>query len=587
MSENRYTFEEIGKYLCKNNIHVGIAIANNQELFKEIQKAANSGVRHIEIGSLDKNSRSFGFSSSTVEEIRQTGKLSSITFAVHASPYANPSGFINRGFSLEERNRAIWEIKAAADFACQIKDRDKDTVVVVHANSFLRPISDVDPGIFRDEAMKTYYLVDPATEAVVGAISEQDRVYIPQQAKDNRGSLWLEDRNRVPITDSVTEKPIPRLAVDENGRIRGEEISFAEYSRRMQKSGKTQRQIIKDFLYLQRVAEINAAYLRLLEAERTLSDAQKRREKLLDTFFYCQEIIQRSPQERWQHERSIPDRLSSLGIPVPQDTRSIIALLEDELAHNQRIIEAARHALTAGWPQFSNIVRELREISTLEEYGLEVLSEAIAEIAEYCISLSNSRGRIRLAIENLPQPQMYGSHVRELWEIIERSRGKLSSRLQKRGYSRSESNRLANEYIGATLDIAHLYLFKAFYRGNAFHGWLVSQTKDLARKGVIFDLHLSDNRGLDDDHLPLGEGNIPFREVLTVLADTGYSGYVVIEAGGARATRHTLDKLRILPMSTDDELMRGYFPRQAFGGLFSKDDPERPTFGKDEQHARF
>jgi len=266
---------------------------------------------------------------------------------------------------------------------------------------------------------------------------------------------------------------------------------------------------------------------------------------------------------------------------VPQDTRSIISLLEDELAHNQRIIESGRQALTTGWPQFSSIVRELREIKPLEEHGLEVLSEAIAEIAEYCISASR-HSPIRLAIENLPQPQMYGSHINELLEIIEQSRRKLAKRLQKKGYGISESNRLAKEVIGVTLDVAHLNLFRQFYQGSAFHGWLVSQVKNLVRAGVIYNLHLSDNHGLDDSHLLLGEGNAPIKEVLGVLADNDYCGYVVVEAGGARATRHTLDKFGILPMATDDELMRGFSPRQSFGGLFSKDDPERPLFGKDE-----
>jgi len=583
MSEDRYNYEEIGKYLCKSNIRVGTAIlADNEEsLLKEIQKAANSGSRHIEIGSLDKNNaaRSFGFSSSTVEEIRQISKLSAVTLMVHASPYANISGFSNRGFSPEERNRVVCEVKAAIDFACKINDRDP--AVVLHANSFPRSISDVELGVFREETMKTYYLVDPATEALVGAISEQDRVYIPQQAKDSRGRpMWLEDRNRKPIVDSVAGQPIPRLAIDENGRIRGEEITFAEYSRRMQRSGKSQKEIIKSFLCLQRTAEINAAYLRLLEAERTISDAQARRDKLQDSLAYCRSLIKSSPQEIWQHERSIPDRLSSLGIPVPQDTRSIISLLEDELGHNQRIIESGRQALATGWPQFSNIVKQLREIKPLEEHGLEVISEAIVEIAEYCISASRY-SPIRLAIENLPQPQMYGSHLRELLEIIEQSRSKLSRRLQKKGYGTSESIRLAKEVIGATLDIGHLNLFRQLYQGSAFHGWLTSQVKDLASAGVIYNLHLSDNRGMDDSHLLLGEGNAPIKEVLGVLADNDYRGYVVVEAGGARATRHTWDKFGILPMATDDELMRGFTPRQAFGGLFSKDDPERPMFGKD------
>lgn len=581
---NDYTYEEIGKYLCKSNIRVGIAIiADGEEnLLKEIQKVANSGARHIEIGSLDKNNiaRSFGFSSSTVEEIRQVGKLSAVTFTIHASPYFNPSGFVNRGFSPEERNRTVREAKAAIDFACKINDKDTD--VVIHPNSFPRPISDIEPGVFAEETMKTYYLVDPVTEALVGGISEQDRVYIPQQAKDSRGRpLWLEDRDRKPILTSITEQPIPRLATGENGRIKGEELTFAEYSRRMQKSGKLQKEITKDFLYLQSAAQVNSMYLRLLEVERTLSDAQARRDKLQDTLDYCRSLIKSSSQEIWQHERTIPDRLSSLGIPVPQDTRSIISLLEDELTNNQRIIESGRQALTAGWPQFSNIVRELREIKPLEEHGLEVLSETIAEIAEYCISASR-HSPIRLAIENLPQPQMYGSHISELLEIIEQSRGKLSMRLQKKGYGISESNRLAKEVIGATLDVGHLNLFRQFYQGSAFHSWMVSQVKNLLRAGVIYNLHLSDNRGLDDSHLLLGEGNVSIKAVLGVLVDNDYKGHVVIEAGGARATRHTLDKFGILPMATDDELMRGFSPRQAFGGLFSKDDPERPLFGKDE-----
>lgn len=585
MSEDRYNYEEIGKYLCKSNIRVGTAILVDTEegLLKEIQKAVNTGVQHIEIGSLDKNNaaRSFGFSSSTVEEIRQISKLSAVTFTTHASPYTTISGFNNRGFSPEERNRAVREAKAAIDFACKIND--KYTAVVLHANSFPRPISDIEPGVFREETMKTYYLVDPVTEALVGAISEQDRVYIPQQAKDSRGRpLWLENRNRTPVFDSVAGQPIPRLATDENGRIRGEEITFAEYSRRMRRSGKSQKEITKDFLYLQSAAQVNSMYLRILEAERTLSDAQARRDKLQDTLDYCQSLIRSSPQEIWQHERSIPDRLSSLGIPVPQDTRSIISLLEDELQHNQRIIESGRQALTAGWPQFSNIVRELREIKPLEEHGLEVLSEAIAEIAEYCISASSSHSLIRLAIENLPQPQMYGSHISELLEIIEHSRRKLSKRLQKKGYGTSESIRLAKEAIGATLDIGHLNLFRQLYQGSAFHGWLISQIKDLASAGVIYNLHLSDNRSLDDSHLLIGEGNTPIKEVLGVLADNDYRGYVVVEAGGARATRHTWDKLGILPMATDDELIRGFTPRQSFGGFFSKDDHERPMFGKDE-----
>jgi len=36
-----------------------------------------------------------------------------------------------------------------------------------------------------------------------------------------------------------------------------------------------------------------------------------------------------------------------------------------------------------------------------------------------------------------------------------------------------------------------------------------------------------------------------------------------------------------VPRASDDELERGFNPRDAVSGLRWKDDPERPSFGKD------
>jgi len=581
MNENKYTFEEIGKLIGKRNI-LGTAVAFDDEegVLKGIQGAINTGARLIEIASLGRHgaARNFGFSSSLISEVRRTTKFNNLNINVHVSPYINIAGFDNRGFSLELRSQAVREAKAAIDFAYAIDAG----VLVLHPNSFPRSLSDIDSEVFSEGAIRAYYLVDPRNEQIIAALSEQDAVFIPEQAKDRSDPLWLLDRNRQPLLDSLSRKPIPRLATDANGRIRSEEVSFAEFIRREKKQGKSLNEIVKDFLYLQRAGEVNRVYLSLVHAERALSEAQERRDRLQETLSYYRTLNGTlSSEERWRLERSIQDSLSSRGISVPADIRSVVSLLEDELQANQHIIEASRQSIAQGWPQLSQVIEGLREIRLLEEHGLEVIAEAIAELGEYCLSKDEAKP-ICLTIENLALPQMFGSNASELLQIIDTSRKKLTLRLQERGYGSSESKRLARELIGATLDIGHLNSYRQYYHGDSFNKWMVSEARDLSKSGAIYNLHLSDNCG-DDSHLLLGEGNVPIKELLTVLVNDDYKGYVVVEGTGSPGViKHAFNLLGVLPRATDDELQRGFTPRQALYGLKWKDDPERPRFGRED-----
>lgn len=337
MSEDRYTFEEIGKLIGRRNI-LGTAVSFDDEenALKGIQGAVNTGARLIEIASLGRHgaARNFGFSSSVISEVRRIAKFNNLKINVHVSPYINISGFDNRGFSPEIRSQTVREVKAAIDFACAIDAG----VLVLHPNSFPRSLSDIDSEVFSEGTIRTYYLVDPRNEQIIAALSEQDAVFIPEQAKDRGSPLWLLDRNRQPLLDSLSRKPIPRLATDAKGRIRGEEVSFGEFIRREKRQGKSLNQIVKDFLYQQRVGEVNRVCLALVHAERSLSEAQTRRDRLHDTLEYYSNLNGTlSSEERWRLERSIQDSLSSRGISVPADIRSVVSLLEDELQVNQRM----------------------------------------------------------------------------------------------------------------------------------------------------------------------------------------------------------------------------------------------------------
>ena len=574
-----YSYQEIGKILGERNVKIGASFSFDDEgnLIKGIQEAINAGAKHLEIASLSRQgtARSFDLSSSIISEIGCIVRLSGATVGVHASPHLNISGFGTDGFSFETRNQAIREAKSSIDFAYAINAK----LLVIHPYSFPRPVSNIDPE-FKEESLKNFYLVEPRTERIVGVISEQDMVFIPQQAKDSRGSpLWLLDENRQPLLDRLAGKPIPRLATDENGRIRGAEMRFSEYIRRGKKEGKSLSEICNDFLHLQRLSEINRAYLGLAEAEKAILEAQSRRDRLQDTLDHYRKIDDvLSPDDRWRLEKIIPDRLSQLG--VPSDAKSVVKLLEEELEANYRIIEAAKQNIMRGRPQLTQHIESFREVRPLEDHGLEKISEAIAELAAYSFSRS-SGNPVRIAVENLPSPQMYGSCAMELLAIIEGARKNLAIRLKQRGCENPKT--MAQNIIGATVDVGHFNLCRQFYKGDAFDKWMISEVRKLSKENNIFNLHLSDNRGIDDSHLPLGEGNTPIREILKVLAEDGYRGYIVVEGHPTPAsTKHSFNLFGIVPRATDDELIKGFSPREAFGGLMQKDDPERPRLGREE-----
>ncbi|HLE46678.1 MAG TPA: TIM barrel protein, partial [Candidatus Thermoplasmatota archaeon] len=44
------------------------------------------------------------------------------------------------------------------------------------------------------------------------------------------------------------------------------------------------------------------------------------------------------------------------------------------------------------------------------------------------------------------------------------------------------------------------------------------------------NVHLHDNKGVVDDHLTLGDGEVPWKDAVRALVDSGYGGTFVIES---------------------------------------------------------
>jgi len=93
-------------------------------------------------------------------------------------------------------------------------------------------------------------------------------------------------------------------------------------------------------------------------------------------------------------------------------------------------------------------------------------------------------------------------------------------------------NQFKRENIGLCLDTSHAHLTDDLY-------------KYLERLGHrIFSFHISDNRGINDDHLPPGQGNINWGKFAKALKRLNYKGPLVLEILRGRS-KDLYDSIRI------------------------------------------
>lgn len=84
--------------------------------------------------------------------------------------------------------------------------------------------------------------------------------------------------------------------------------------------------------------------------------------------------------------------------------------------------------------------------------------------------------------------------------------------------------------MNMVLDVAHANLNSEVYRFLKNHG------------DKIMHIHVSDNNGITDQHLPIGEGVINWSRVLDSVKAVGFSGWMVIES--YKAVKNSLNYLR-------------------------------------------
>lgn len=164
-------------------------------------------------------------------------------------------------------------------------------------------------------------------------------------------------------------------------------------------------------------------------------------------------------------------------------------------------------------PHYGEKVPEIFQEST--KFAIDKASETFGNLAMKSYEKFGDKAPV-IAVENMFQGFAF-SRAEDLKPLIEKSRDKFVEKLVKeKGMNKKKAEKIAEKHLGVTWDVGHLNLMKKKGFGDED---IIEQTKKIAP--MVKHVHLTDNFGFGDSHLPPGMGNVPLKEILKALEKRG------------------------------------------------------------------
>lgn len=539
-----------------NPKQVGITLNPFAHPIQALQEKIREGASRVEFGffGADKGNRqSFtpeSIGKSEREQLRQLMDINEIKASTHATVATGSLAGFNpeRGeLSDDYRMRSLKEVAKAIDFASDVTHGGP---VVVHLQEFARPITKVKG--FRpynmegkEKEKEIIMTVDEETDKIQ-AFRRDEKIYEPEMEKVYN-----------PLTGKEEERP--KL---ENGKVKMRELRYDDVVRiEKEKNPNISEDVafIKH-LYESRLKELEAGAIRYsIDIKRFRDDLNNTRKVLK----YYKKLKETLPAEKWEMMKQTVAK-DSLGLIPPEvvDPVEYLEKKEREYAENLNYME---DYIDHYQREYARVKRQLYDekgnlkIKPIEEAALKKTSDTIARAGLITFEKTRQKKHIKYPLFIAPEgifPETYGSHPREIEKIITKSRDKMAEYLKQRGYSESQAKEIAKKHIRATIDAAHLNLWRKYFKppkpgmkpeevDKAFNRWLVSEVERLAEKGVVGHVHLSDNLGFDDEHLTIGQGNVPVKDFLKAIEKSGVKD-VIVELGSFNPKTGLHDAWRFL-----------------------------------------
>lgn len=535
------------------------------EQIKELGLRLNAGIQNVEIGALDPQKFQM-IPKQHFEEMRRLAKLAGGSTSMHA-PLFDPAGFRRMGeggavWSEEHRGAVERELKDTIEKA-HMADSDGNIRVNLHSSNDVMAFElEKNKEKYGEEGIKGMWVVHPETgrtgmiptevEFGTKAAPGELRPKPPEEKlEDYNESLW--EDSRLKLRSMTHERDIFEAREKQRqealyGPTRGRETLGLEPQRfveidtpegprkidvhELANDYSRSRHVAQDYnkAIVENSRKLFENYLKYYEApnreqERQKEQLRKEFSKLMSHYSHQREI-------EHNYEQKIRRETSKIKDPV--ERYKLTTKLEYE--RDQKIRQKLNRAPIQP-DEFVDVVNSTetpRQYKPVEEFALGKTAETVSNAALH--SLKVCKGDIKkapvISLENW-HPEMPFAKGESLRNLVLESRKKFAEKLQKqKGYSKQKAEIAAERLIGASWDVGHIYQLKK-------HGFseeeILEETRKLLKKEkgkpVLKHVHITDNFGFSDSHLPPGMGEVPIKEMVKEMQKAGYKDKYIIEAG--------------------------------------------------------
>jgi len=425
------------------------------------------------------------------KEINQLAKITGAKISVHA-PLIEPSGFTEQGWSEENRKIAEQQLKEVVERSHDLDDKGGMPITIHSAGIPGTEYTMTDEG----KKISKYLVVNKETGKI--APIEEELKFYPGIKDLKKGEIYspekeLESLNDTEWINSITNLEFYKKEADEvlSRALVPLTPVLAEYE-----EGKK----------IELTPEQNAALQQMQRANIFLQNVESSFNALYNKAYKYGDENQRKKL------KEISDVwVKSIEQIKKQGNQFNLPLLKSQL--------------------LDEVILRIRDVAPpqtyvpLEDFAMEHSSETFSNVAVDAYKEYGKKAPT-LSIENL-YPGMAFSNSKEFKELIKTTKEKFVKKAVSEGISRSEAERQADKIIGVTLDVGHLNIArkKGFKEED-----LAEEVKEIAK--YVKHVHLTDNFGYSDSHLPPGMGNVPFKKILEILEKAGFKGTKIVEAGG-------------------------------------------------------
>lgn len=168
-------------------------------------------------------------------------------------------------------------------------------------------------------------------------------------------------------------------------------------------------------------------------------------------------------------------------------------------------------------------------LQTVEDFAIEKAADTLSHVAMHNYNTYEKKGKLApiISVENL-YPGMAFSQAEDLKGLIENTQSKFANELVKNeNISEKKALQVAEKLIGVTWDVGHSNIHKK-------HGFtdedIAAEAKMIAKH--VKHVHITDNFGYSDSHLPQGMGNVPTKAIMEALGESGAKARKINEVGG-------------------------------------------------------